>query len=64
MRVFVRCGVCGTLLTASYSTGKLGVKYGYYHCREKACKEPAIPKDVLHIDFAILLERMRPKPEL
>ena len=63
LRVFARCGVCGTPLTGSYSTGKLGGKYGYYHCREKTCKEPGIRKDTLHLDFAVLIESMRPRPE-
>ena len=64
LRVFVRCGTCGTPMTGSYSTGKLGTKYGYYHCREKTCRESSVPKDQLHVDFAILLEGVSPKKEV
>jgi hypothetical protein len=38
--MFVRCGVCGTPLTGSISTGH-GGKYGYYFCRgeDVPCRE-------------------------
>lgn len=33
LRGVLCCNQCGAMLTASYSRGKMGVKYGYYHCR-------------------------------
>lgn len=33
LRGILRCSQCNSLLTASFSKGKMGVKYGYYHCK-------------------------------
>lgn len=62
LRMFVRCGVCGTPLTGSISTGH-GGKYGYYFCREKTCRAVKFPVDRLHNDFISLMESLRPRPE-
>lgn len=64
LRVFVRCGVCCTPLTGSFGTGKLGRKYPYYYCREKACRGVSVPRDALHAEFAVLLDRCRPNTAL
>jgi hypothetical protein len=40
LRNFVRCGVCHKPLTASWSKGKMGVKYAYYRCQNRKCPEP------------------------
>ncbi len=37
LRKTLRCAKCGEFLTASFSRGKLGGRYGYYHCRTKQC---------------------------
>jgi len=37
LRKTLRCVKCDEFLTASYSRGKLGGRYGYYHCRKKGC---------------------------
>jgi hypothetical protein len=37
LRAFVRCQTCGKPVTAGYSTGKSGDKYGYYHCQNDSC---------------------------
>ena len=41
LRNFVRCGHCQKPLTASWSKGKMGVKYAYYRCQNKNCSCPA-----------------------
>lgn len=38
LRGHIQCSRCGKSLTGSASTGRLGGKYYYYHCR-KGCKE-------------------------
>jgi site-specific DNA recombinase len=38
LRGFLVCRKCGNNLTGSASTGKMGVKYFYYHC-QKGCDE-------------------------
>jgi site-specific DNA recombinase len=62
LRVFMRCGICGTPLTASLSTGRHGGKYGYYRCREKTCGQVKFTVDDLHIRFTSFLESLRPTP--
>lgn len=64
LRSFVRCLACGTPLTASFSTGKSGRKYPYYTCWEKTCRSVSVPREKLHMDFAIVMESLRPREEL
>ena len=40
LRNFVLCGHCQKPLTASWSKGKMGVKYAYYRCQNKECPTP------------------------
>jgi len=40
LRNFVRCGHCHKPLTASWSKGKMGVKYAYYRCQNRNCSSP------------------------
>jgi len=37
LRKMLRCAKCDEFLTASFSRGKMGGRYGYYHCRKKGC---------------------------
>lgn len=60
LRQFMRCGTCGEPLTGAWSTGKLGVRYAYYHCRKRCT--PATKRG-LEDAFLAFLERMRPDPE-
>jgi site-specific DNA recombinase len=63
LRVFVVCGHCGTGLTGSFATKKNGRKYGYYWCRNSACRKVKLPKDRLERDYTAFLERIQFKPE-
>ncbi len=62
LRQFVRCGHCGKPLTASFSRGRHGGRYGYYHCVPKGCVRA--PKARLEQDFIDQLKGLRPHPEL
>ena len=61
LRGFVRCGHCGKPLTASPSTGKVKVKYAYYHCQNKACGETVnVRPEVMHAGFCDFLRQQQP----
>jgi site-specific DNA recombinase len=55
---FLRCGVCGTPLAGSTSTGR-GGKYSYYFCREKTCRAVSLRRDLLHVDFVGFMETFK-----
>jgi hypothetical protein len=40
LRNFVRCGHCSKPLTASWSKGKMAVRYAYYRCQNRRCPSP------------------------
>lgn len=61
LRHFVRCGYCDRPLTGSKSTGRKGVRYGYYHCPE--CGKVRLRKVEFERAFVEFLERLQPKPE-
>ena len=44
---FVRCGECGGMITAQYTTNRFGTKYTYYHCTKKhgVCHQPYVAAD-------------------
>lgn len=56
---FVRCGVCGTPLTACWSRGR-SKKYPYYKCRSKGCGFGSVRKEKLEKQFIDLLEAIKP----
>ena len=39
LRGHLKCSKCGSNLTGSGSTGKMGNKYYYYHCNSRKCNE-------------------------
>src|SRR6185369_13082699 len=64
LRGTVICGACGRPLTASWSTGRRGGKYGYYHCPAPArCKATKVRKEEIEEDFLQLLRELRPERE-
>jgi site-specific DNA recombinase len=63
LRHFVRCGYCHKPLTASRSTGKMGVKYLYYRCQNRSCPSPLnVRADAMHNGFIEFLHRQQPDP--
>ncbi len=61
LRGLVRCETCGRPLTGSWSKGKKGRHYAYYHCRRR-CPEVNISKAVLEGLFVDELEHLQPTP--
>ncbi len=51
LRRVVRCGECSWPLTGSWSTGKGGTRYAYYHCRNRDCRKTRVPKAELEAIF-------------
>lgn len=59
LRHFVRCEACATPLTAAWSRGKSGKRYGYYWCRH-GCQGQRYSKKVLESMWLARLERLKP----
>jgi site-specific DNA recombinase len=54
LRGFVRCEVCGRPLTGSWSKGRAGAYYAYYHCQPR-CRAANVSKVALEGEFVDLL---------
>ena len=61
LRRFVRC-TCGKPLTASYSRGRHGKRYPYYHCTVRG--HVRVSRSKLEQAFLDQLRKLRPQPEL
>jgi DNA invertase Pin-like site-specific DNA recombinase len=59
LRRFARCQVCGRALTGSWSRGKMGTRYAFYHCTRGCVR---VSKAALEQAFVELLEQLRPHP--
>lgn len=64
LRGFVRCARCGKPLTASWSTGKAGKRYGFYHCWAAGCRAVNVAAGKLEDAFCADLDRRRISPLL
>ena len=65
LKHFVRCGVCGTPLTACFSRSKNGKLYGYYYCYKVGCRAvKSVAKREMESAFEAMLGRLRPAPEV
>ena len=61
LRNFVRCGRCQKPLTASWSKGKMGVKYAYYRCQNRKCESPAnVRRQDMEDAFVDFLRQQQP----
>ncbi len=61
LRNFVLCGHCQKPLTASWSRGKMGVKYAYYRCQNRRCPSPAnVRRQELESGFVDFLRKQQP----
>jgi site-specific DNA recombinase len=61
LRNFVRCGHCHKPLTASWSKGKMGVKYAYYRCQNRKCESPTnVRRQELEDAFVRFLREQQP----
>ena len=63
LRNFIRCPKCEQKLTGGWSTGKMGVRYAYYHCRTKGCSLN-IRKQDLETSFYEYLKRVQPRQDV
>ena len=65
LRHLIVCSFCGRPLTAGYSVGKMGGRYGYYRCYYKKCTvSKAVAKDKLELEFKNFLDDVTPKKQL
>jgi DNA invertase Pin-like site-specific DNA recombinase len=62
LKGFLFCHKCGRKLTAGWSKGRHGVKYGYYHCPTKGCSVN-LRKETLETIFPAHLQSIQPKRE-
>ena len=62
LRGFACCSKCGSLLTASESTGRRGIRYPYYRCRSYNCQErtKSIKKKDIDKEFLRSLRSIQP----
>jgi regulator of sigma D len=61
LRGVLQCSKCGSTLTSSFSKGKLGKRYGYYHCN--SCKKERVSANKVHKAFDELLQSISIQPE-
>src|ERR1700730_5750546 len=61
LRRLTVCATCHLSLTGSFSTGRKGVRYPYYHHHRQNCpKAQYIPKETFEQDFVEYLESITP----
>lgn len=58
----LRCAECNSKLTAGFSKGKRGTRYGYYHCNKSGCKSKSIPYLDIEKEFERALKSIQPSP--
>ena len=65
LRGFIDCADCGNTLTACWSKGRKQ-HYPYYLCQTRGCssKGKSVRRDDLEAQFADMLTKLRPAPEL
>ena len=66
LKRWVKCSVCGHVMTADKPRSKSGRHYLYYHCYNKNCvmRNKTIPQKVIHEDFERLLQQITPVKDL
>ena len=61
LRGIVICPSCGKLLTAAFSKGRNGTRYGYYRCKQCGHRVPAAKAETALRDFLLVaIPRCRP----
>jgi site-specific DNA recombinase len=66
LRGFVRCGDCGSPMTACWSTGRWKNRFPYYLCAKTGCASyrKSIRRQNLEGEFGELLEKLTPSTKL
>jgi site-specific DNA recombinase len=62
LRRFIICPQCREGITGSFSRGRRGNRYPYYHCRIGGCGFGSVPRDDLHSQFLERLSSVKPSP--
>ena len=60
LRGFARCACCGRPLTAGFSRGRSGARYGYYECINR-CSDSRAPMALVEQHFIFALQASRAK---
>jgi DNA invertase Pin-like site-specific DNA recombinase len=62
----MRCGECGSAITAEHKVNRFGSRYIYYHCTRKHlnsnCRQRVIRAEALEEQFQIFVENVTVKP--
>lgn len=66
LRPHVLCDACNKPMTASYCTGRKGIRYPHYFCRNKGCiyNWKTTAKDKFESKFEELLARVKPPADI
>ena len=56
LRRIVKCGLCGTPMTGSFSTARNKERHPYYRCRNSDCRGVNVRREALHLSLVTLLE--------
>ncbi len=64
LRRFIRCESCGQPVTASYSRGRHGKRYAYYHCAPSRPGCLRVPRAKMEGAFLDQLRDLRPRDDL
>jgi site-specific DNA recombinase len=64
LRGLLFCPNCNNKLTGSFSRGRLGKKYGYYHCITKGCTFKSLRKELVEEGFKSFINTLRPDDRL
>lgn len=59
----LRCYKCGGAMTGSFSRGRAGTRYPYYHCRKSGCKAKNMKRDNIESEFLDVLRQILPTEE-
>ncbi len=56
----LKCGECGSMITAQWATGKLGGRYRYYRCTKKKgkCSQKYLREDLLVLELKEQLQKI------
>jgi DNA invertase Pin-like site-specific DNA recombinase len=57
---FAKCGKCGSMITAQYTTNRFGTRYVYYRCTRKKgfCSEPYLQESTLAEQIKTQLQKV------
>ena len=63
LTVTLRCYKCASPMSGSFSTGKSGKRFPYYHCRKSGCRSKNFKRDKIEQGFLKVLQYIEPTEE-